>query len=267
MKRFMGVAALAVVVFVAVTAWAGVRATILLKSGDRITGDLVDLNASGLVLDTNTGQRALPVGDVAIIDFEGGADLPTARVGGGRLVLRGGQVVEGRLVDIGGTEPLRVTFDTKDGQRDYRSDEISRIYVADPPGQPTTIPGTVPPPGSITVRGDQVWTPTGVYVRRGQRVSFQSSGEVQLSGSENDVASVNGSRLGRYAQRSPLPMTLAGALIGRIGTGEPFGIGSQAQLTMPGDGQLFLGVNDDVVTDNRGEFNVTVLGGQARPRR
>lgn len=267
MKRWMPCwTVLALVVFMT-PAWAGVRATILLKSGDRVTGDVVDLNASGLVVDADNRQRALPIGDVAIIDFEGGADVPAPRVGGGRFVLRGGRIVEGRLVDIGGAGPLRVTFDTPGGQRDYRSDEISRIYVADPPNQPpaTTPPSAVAPPGSITVRGDQVWTPTGIYVRPGQRVSFQASGQVQLSGSENDVATVNGSQLGRYAERSPLPRTLAGALIGRIGNGEPFGIGSQTQpLAMPGEGQLFLGVNDDVASDNRGEFIVVVRGGSRR---
>jgi hypothetical protein len=34
---------------------------------------------------------------------------------------------------------------------------------------------------------------------------------------------------------------------------------------MPGDGQLWLGINDDAVGDNTGAFTVEVRGGSARP--
>jgi hypothetical protein len=52
---------------------------------------------------------------------------------------------------------------------------------------------------------------------------------------------------------------LAGALIGRVGNSAPFAIGDQTQaLPMPADGQLFLAVNDDEVSDNQGAFAVTL---------
>jgi hypothetical protein len=48
---------------------------------------------------------------------------------------------------------------------------------------------------------------------------------------------------------------LAGALIGRVGNSQPFGIGDQkTALGMPATGQLFLGINDDHCGDNRGQF-------------
>jgi hypothetical protein len=51
----------------------------------------------------------------------------------------------------------------------------------------------------------------------------------------------------------------AGALIGRVGQGRPFGIGDQRQsLGMPGAGPLWLGINDDNCGDNRGEFRVQI---------
>jgi hypothetical protein len=56
-----------------------------------------------------------------------------------------------------------------------------------------------------------------------------------------------------------MPRVLAGALIGRVGPVGIFGIGSQTTpLTMPADGRLFLGINDDEVADNTGEYTVDV---------
>ena len=50
-------------------------------------------------------------------------------------------------------------------------------------------------------------------------------------------------------------------MIGRIGNGQPFAIGNQTSIVMPAAGQLFLGVNDDGVDDNVGEFRVEITRG------
>lgn len=73
-----------------------------------------------------------------------------------------------------------------------------------------------------------------------------------------DTANADGSRQARYAANAPLRQTLAGALIGRIGNGTPFGIGNQRFIVAPASGLLFLGVNDDGFGDNRGNFQVVV---------
>ena len=58
------------------------------------------------------------------------------------------------------------------------------------------------------------------------------------------------------------------ALIGRVNNGPPFGIGDQASFPAPGNGILYLTVNDDERSDNSGEFGVTVsLERQGRPGR
>ena len=49
-----------------------------------------------------------------------------------------------------------------------------------------------------------------------------------------------------------------GALIGRIDNGQPFFIGNQPAVRMPANGQLFLGINDDILNDNTGDFYVTI---------
>jgi hypothetical protein len=96
-------------------------------------------------------------------------------------------------------------------------------------------------------------------VRKGETLNFNATGEIQLSGDANDVASPYGAKSTRKASGSPLPNVLAGALIGRVGTnGAPFPIGTGVPVTMPAAGQLFLGINDDGFEDNVGEFRVDI---------
>jgi hypothetical protein len=251
------------------TLMAAVRATLLLKSGSRVSGDLVDMSGSGITIRVSGRERLIPTRDVAVIDLQGNAsNLPdgeVSRASGGRgvFVMRGGQIADGRLTDVGGTEPKRLSFDTPSGARDHTSDEVARIYLAAVPGR--TVESETPPttPGSIAVSADRAWTPTGIWVRRGDRVSFSATGEIRLSDDPADLAAPAGSKMGRYDRGAPIPTSLAGALIGRVGSNRPFGIGNQTgQLTMPEDGELYLGVNDGSPGDNRGRFDVVVRGGQ-----
>ena len=119
----------------------------------------------------------------------------------------------------------------------------------------------------MIVDGTRLWTPTGITVRRGQTVQFVSSGTIQLGLGRDDVADPAGSRTGRVAPGAPLPRNLAGALVGRVGNGEPFAVGNLASVRMPAAGELFLGVNDDGFGDNRGHFSVTVTAAARADRR
>ncbi len=250
------------------------NATLILKSGERVSGQLVDMGGAGFTVKVNGADRQIATNDVAVIDF-GAADMSDAdwaKISGGQQVvwLKSGQTVEGSLYDIGGTRPLRITFKTASGDREFSSSEISRIVLARPNNVSVATSGSASSGGTgVTVSARNQWTPTGIFVQRGQVVNFQTSGQVQLSGDANDIATVDGAKAQRYASRAPLPRSLAGALIGRVGNGKPFGIGSQTSVTMPASGQLFLGINDDSLTDNQGEFQVQVqaVGGSAVPRR
>jgi len=104
------------------------------------------------------------------------------------------------------------------------------------------------------------WVNTGIRVRRGEYVSFETSGEVQLSNVATDRARPAGTP--RMVPGAPLPTVNAGALIGRVGNSRPFGIGDQASVPMPFDGVLFLAVNDDERADNAGEFVVVIRRGR-----
>jgi hypothetical protein len=49
-----------------------------------------------------------------------------------------------------------------------------------------------------------------------------------------------------------------GALIGRIGEGKTFEVGSHLEFTAAEDGDLFLTINDWECEDNSGNFTVTI---------
>jgi len=274
-KRVSLALVFATVVAITATLLAAPQATLILRSGDRVKGELVDLGGGGFTLRVRGVDQNIPTGDVAVIDFSGAAIPPAeaTRIRDGRpfVVLHNGDTFDGRLYDIGGTNPLRLTVRTQDGDRDVNSDQVARIYLSRWEGMPGAAAGS----GSaanrpsqpdleqggrgMSVPARQCWTNTGISVRQGQRITFDGSGEIQLSADAQDVAGVAGSRTGRYAPNAPIRGALAGALIGRVGTAPPFGIGDQkSALPMPAGGQLFLGINDDSCGDNRGEFKVQI---------
>jgi hypothetical protein len=242
--------------------------TVILRSGDRVMGDLVDLNSGGFVVRVRGAEQQIARGEVAAITFTN-TQIPAAETGkiqDGRtfVVLHDGQTFYGSLADIGGTSPLRLSFRTPDGDRELNSDQVARIYFASWQGMPgstgSQTDASLDPGGAgMTVPANPCWTSTGRSVRQGQRVRFNGSGEIQLSGDQDDVAGVAGSRTGRTSASAPIPGALAGALIGRVGNSRPFGIGDQKiALGMPAAGMLFLGINDDHCGDNRGQFKVEI---------
>lgn len=267
MNRWLAAGVIALTVGLSSPVLAAHGATLVLRSGERIGGELVDMGASGITFRVNGQSRQYPTGQVAVIDFVGGGtNFPANeldQVGDGGVVTTGDQLVRGRLIDVGGRFPLRITIDLAGGgTRDYNSTDLKRIYLARPSGSGstgTTTSGLEAATGNgIRVPANRAWTDTGLTVRRGDRITFNASGEIRLSSNGDDIATPDGSKTGRRPS-GPLPQTLAGALIGRIGPANMFGIGNQTvPLTMPADGRLFLGVNDDAVGDNEGEFRVDV---------
>jgi hypothetical protein len=116
--------------------------------------------------------------------------------------------------------------------------------------------------GTFTVPANRQWTPTGIRVNQGDLLRFTSTGEVHFTGNPNDRAGVAGSPDHKFVATAPLPHALAGALIGRIDNGLPFGIGDSTTITAPASGLLYLGTNDDNVNDNSGQFQVVISFGR-----
>jgi len=261
------------------------QATVLRRDGSRVTGRFEAWNRN-----TNTfylrlslaDQRVIPLGEVAVLEVAGpaenlpGGEIEAARGGDHVLVLRSGEVLRGRLLNIEGgegsgkdDEPRILSFKPNDAaERRPRFAEVRRLYLGSFPASLVPSPVTRAPeapadaplgPGQVRVPANGRWVYTGITVRRTDRVQFTTEGEVQLSGDADDKAGPAGSRRGRTAPEAPLPTVLAGALVGRIGNGPVFAIGDQSgPLPMPNDGELSLAVNDDQVADNQGAFVVTV---------
>jgi hypothetical protein len=260
-------------------AFANERITVQLRGGERVAGRLDGLTNGMLHLNDVSGmeERRIPLGNVALIDLVGGAqglpetELVIARQSGHLLLLRDGSSVRGQLQEITGSErederPARVVFRTSTGEeRRIPLRRVARLYLGNYQGESSTTnteAGTLPPtraPGTVHVAADQRWVDTGIVVLKDQPVRFETTGEVRLSTDEGDVAVSAGSKRGRRAAGAPLPDALAGALIGRVGNGTPFGIGNQGgPLPMPASGRLYLSVNDDELSDNSGAFTVRV---------
>jgi len=113
-------------------------------------------------------------------------------------------------------------------------------------------------PDEVIVAANTRWTSTGVSVREGDVVRIESAGTVQLSVDGADTSSPGGAGSGRRAPSAPMPDRPAGGLIARIGNGPPIFVGADSTLRANASGELYLGVNDDYLADNRGEFRVKI---------
>ncbi len=145
------------------------------------------------------------------------------------------------------------------GRARYQSDGGGYFPSRGNTGPADTRDGQGPQTRTITVPANQQWTPTGIRVSQGDRLQIQASGRITLRPNDpKDVAIPPGSLEQRYAPNAPMPRAFAGALIGRIDNGQPFGIGNLTSIVAPASGLLYLGINDDVLTDNTGQFTVTI---------
>lgn len=240
-------------------------ATLVLRDGSRPSGGLIDLNASGFTLQVNGQVQTFPANDVATVEFVVGAPPPAAQAriddGQSLIVLRSGQIVEGRLVDIGGTRPMRLTVVTPSGQREFMSNDVAQIYLSAPRRTDASVQlptQATAPAGAIIVQGNQPWTNAGIRVTKGERIAFAGTGDIMIAA--NASSGVGGSpAVTSPTIRYPVPNLPVGSLIARIGNGAPLAIGPNTQpITMPATGQLFLGVNDDHFEDNSGTYTVAL---------
>jgi hypothetical protein len=142
----------------------------------------------------------------------------------------------------------------------FTPSSASRLYLGrDEPGITSqTDGGAFGSREAIVVSAREDWTATGLTVRRGEMITFQARGDVQLSADNNDRARPSGSYSNRVAPAAPIRNAPAGALIGRVG-GTVFLIGDgQAGIRIPASGELFLGINDDHFPDNQGSYEVVI---------
>lgn len=271
------VSAMVLVLGVSTMAVAQDRVTLMLRSGETVNGRFDGVNQGLFYLDvSDTDERKIPLGQIVVVDVGGGAtnlpenELREARGGSHVLVTRGGQLVRGQLAGIEGSrvsgneDPATVVFRAEGGEeRRIRMSEVARLYLGNYPGGSSGSTGSSEPPAGsggavLTLRGSQQWLDTGLSVREGQVVQISASGQIQVSPNGDDRATPNGHQAGQRTPNAPVPDAPMGALIGRIGNNRPFGIGGNARITMPQAGRLYVGVNDDNVGDNSGQYEVRI---------
>ena len=182
------------------------------------------------------------------------------------LVLRDGRRVQGELIGVFGRE---IEFEERSGwnrriirvpRRDiaridfqgegdlFDRDEREEVFQGIPRGMRER---------QLNVTAREAWTDTGIDVRPGQQIYFQSRGETRWGPNRRDGAA--GERNSPYNAGRPLPDRPAAALIGRIGEQDLFFIGDQpGPFRVRSGGRLYLGVNDDVLYDNTGALRITV---------
>jgi hypothetical protein len=262
------------------------RATFILSSGERISGDLAVRGADGatyvdgqLNLDAGGGTaQAFPIDSVAIIDLAGGTPEPIelSRVpeAGQCVVLRSGHSQAGKFVNIVRGDTL--LWDYRGEQQQYPLRDVARVYlnaaaartalrVIGAPTRAVATTGaaaaaqTALQPGALRVNANQAWNDTGIDVKAGDLVAFQASGQINFAEGNGLIAGPDGYSGGSLAATNPVAGMPLGGLIGKVGNGAPFPIGSNTQpIRMPAKGRLMLGVNDGQVSDNGGFFSVVV---------
>jgi len=129
---------------------------------------------------------------------------------------------------------------------------------------------------SIAVPAEQGWVDTGLDVNRGEILYFRAAGEITLQRG-NPAAACGPDGMEIVSSGQPMPGRNTGSLIGKVvqligirkdeETGEEirdeivemFYIGPESRVSIPLNGRLFLGINENVFADNGGRFTVDIF--------
>ena len=182
------------------------------------------------------------------------------------LYLRNGSRVQGELVGVrNGT----IEFEERRGFGGGRTlrfdrDEVVRIEFEDARrSDGNSFVGGGRPSGMrerpAIVSAGVPWNDTGIDVRAGQTIFFEAEGQVRWGRDRRDGPA--GERNSPANPNRPMGNRNAAALIGKIenGSNDYFFIGDdKGPIRVRSSGRLYLGINDDVLTDNSGNFRVVV---------
>lgn len=127
---------------------------------------------------------------------------------------------------------------------------------------PTNTPKATPTPNKFhfVLPASACWMNSEVNVHTGQTVMIRASGIANTWGGR-DIS--NGDPNGQTrnmcgAIQCPVQGESYGALIGRVGDGESFFVGTSLDLTATTDGQLYFTINDWECNDNSGNFDIVI---------
>ncbi len=114
-------------------------------------------------------------------------------------------------------------------------------------------------PRAVVVSAQSDWVDTGIDLRVNDIINVTATGRIFYAPNSDQFADPNGATGRPATPAAPIPYQDIGALVGKIGDGAPFAVGaSLANFRAATGGRLRLRVNDDMLTDNRGQFRATV---------
>lgn len=117
--------------------------------------------------------------------------------------------------------------------------------------------GVREPARTVVVNARQQWVDTGIDLRAGDFLYVTATGRVSWAPGANPTDANGADPAGPNA---PLPGAGAGGLVGRIGNTQAFMVGANLEGHRANTaGRLYLQVNDDLLTDNQGNFRGTVI--------
>jgi len=135
------------------------------------------------------------------------------------------------------------------------------VVSSAPPNVPTTSGAAVTPIQiKVKVLADNTangWTNAGWVVRKGQRITIRSNGRISLGNGRysgpNGISTLPDEK--KLIGEKP-----TGSLIAVIGddNNDFIFVGEELEFVASRDGALFLGVNEGILDDNSGSFDVTV---------
>lgn len=125
-------------------------------------------------------------------------------------------------------------------------------------GAPGTANGGQPVMKEVTVPVDQAWTETGVFCAANGTINVKASGQATFDETEAPVGP-DGLTSGELFESRVYRDADTASLIGSLDTySERFFVGYAARYECPVDGYLLLGINDNDLAGNRGEFSAAV---------
>ncbi|MFJ8621991.1 hypothetical protein ACIRD3_04015 [Kitasatospora sp. NPDC093550] len=134
--------------------------------------------------------------------------------------------------------------------------------------QPATATAPQPPTATRTVSAAGGWQDSGVAMAAGGELDVTATGTWRPFGNGYAVGPDGCTDPQVCAQDPGQPNNICciphAGLLGRIGEGQPFAVGAKRLVHNGGAaGELYLRINDAVLTDNEGELTVTIrrLGG------
>jgi hypothetical protein len=136
-----------------------------------------------------------------------------------------------------------------------------------------TVSPEIPPGATISVPGNQPWTDTGIDLNQGDQVTITASGTIKIEPSDpgktpaGDPSCIGptGRKIDPTSETWLTPGLTCWSLVGRIGDGAPFQIGTSLSFPVETGGRLYLGVNDENgrFGNNSGSWTVDITVGDA----